>query len=172
MHYKCVIASQLTRDGTESNPCPRNYSNDSAVKRVGLWKSFDLDIILAQKDELFKSVRINKPLAVDEFPLQFPFEGHDISCIKLSHESYLSVDMIYSKTIDITIMTKGVIFTCGGFSFATIWCVNLFILFNYHSRNIDGFNDPNGGAVLLEFRTMISLNNFIKSFLKIALVCH
>ena len=33
-----------------------------------------------------------------------------------------------------------------------------------HSRNIDGFNDPNGQAVLLEFRTMMSLNNFIKSF--------
>ena len=30
----------------------------SAVKRVGLWKSLDLDIILAQGDELFKSVRI------------------------------------------------------------------------------------------------------------------
>ena len=29
----------------------------SAVKRVGLWKLLDLDIILAQGDELFKSVK-------------------------------------------------------------------------------------------------------------------
>ena len=47
--------------------------------------------------------------------------------------------------------------------FATIWCVNSFFLFDSHIRNIDGFNDPNGRAVLLEFRTMMSLNNFIKS---------
>ena len=48
--------------------------------------------------------------------------------------------------------------------FATIWCVNSFFLFDSHICNIDGFNDPNGRAVLLEFRTMMSLNNFIKSF--------
>ena len=59
---------------------------------------------------------------------------------------------------------NGAIFTCGGFSFATIWCVNSFFLFDSHSPNIDGFNDPNGRAVLLEFCTMMSLNNFIKSF--------
>ena len=64
----------------------------SAVKRMGLWKSIDLNI-LAQGDELFKSVRINKPLAVDEFPLIFPFEGHDISCQRLSHESHIFVDI-------------------------------------------------------------------------------
>ena len=47
---------------------------------MGLWKSLDLDIILAQGDELFKSIRINKPLAADELPLTVLFEGHDISC--------------------------------------------------------------------------------------------
>ena len=56
---------------------------------------------------------------------------------------------------------NGAIFTCGGFSFATIWCVNSFFLFDSH---IDGFNDLNGRAVLLEFRTMMFLNNFIKCF--------
>ena len=35
--------------------------------------------------------------------------------------------------------------------FATIWCVNSFFLFDSHICNIDGFNDPNGRAVLLEF---------------------
>ena len=65
----------------------------SAVKRVGLWKSLDLDIIFAQGDELFKSVRFNKPLAVDELPLTFSFAGHDISCQRLSHESHLFFDI-------------------------------------------------------------------------------
>ena len=39
-----------------------------------------------------------------------------------------------------------------------------FFLFDSHSDNIDDFNDPNGQVVFLEFRTMMSLNNFIKSF--------
>ena len=123
VHCKYVKASQLTREGIESNPGPRNYAIKkallashhqghsryrdsagmqctsiayfsiicSAVKRVGLWKLFDLDIILAQGNELFKSVGINKPLAVDELPFTFSFEGHDIPCQRLSHESNLIV---------------------------------------------------------------------------------
>ena len=59
---------------------------------------------------------------------------------------------------------NGAIFTCGGFSFAKIWCVNSFFFFDSHSRNIDSFDDPNGQAVLLQLCNMISLNNFIKSF--------
>ena len=97
----------------------------SAVKREGLWKSLDLDIRFRQGHELFKSVTINKPLAVDELPLTFSFEGHDISCQRLSHESHLFVD------IDVNLFENcrhynsnqrgnGAIFTCGGFSFATI----------------------------------------------------
>ena len=74
--------------------------------------------------------------------------------------------IIYSKTIDITIVTRGVMvqYLHVDLVFATIWCVNSFFLFDSHICNIDGFNDPNGRAVLLEFRTMMSLNNFIKSF--------
>ena len=62
----------------------------SSVKRVGLWKFLDLDITLAQGDEL-GSIN-DKPRAVDELPLKFSFEGHDISCHKLSRESHLFVD--------------------------------------------------------------------------------
>ena len=117
-------ASQLTREGIESNPGPRNYTikkallpSDqqghsrygdsagmectsiayltiiySAVKMVVLWKSLDLDIVLAQGYELFKSVGINNPLAVDELRLSFSLEGCDISCQRLSEESYFVVD--------------------------------------------------------------------------------
>ena len=200
LHYKCVKASQLTREDIKSNPGPRNYAIKkallashhqghsrygdsagmqctiiayfsiiySAVKRVGLWKSLDLDIILAQGDELFQSVRINEPLAVDELPLTFSFEGHDISCQRLCHESHLFVDIdnLFEnyRHYNSDQMGNGAIFTCGGFSFATIMVCELFFLFDSHNRNIDGFNDPNSRAVLFEFRTMMPLKNFIKSF--------
>ena len=40
-------------------------------------------------------------------------------------------------------------------------------LFDSHNRNIEGFPDPNGRAVLLEFRLILSLNNFIKRFYQV-----
>ena len=90
---------------------------------MGLRKLLDLDIILAQKYELFKSFRINKPHSVDELPLKFSFECHDICCLKLSHESHLFLDMIYSKTIDITKMTKGLMvqYLDGFFKYQLRW---------------------------------------------------
>ena len=162
LHYKCVKASQLTREDIKSNPGPRNYAIKkallashhqghsrygdsagmqctiiayfsiiySAVKRVGLWKSLDLDIILAQGDELFQSVRINEPLAVDELPLTFSFEGHDISCQRSSHESrlFVVIDNLFEnyRHYNSDQRGNGTIFTYGRFSFATIWCVNSF----------------------------------------------
>ena len=59
---------------------------------------------------------------------------------------------------------NGAISTCVGFSFAKIWCVNSFFIFDSHSRNIDGFNNPNGQAVLLDVCNMMFLKSFIKSF--------
>ena len=114
------------------------------------------------------SAGINKKLAIDELPLKFPFEGHDIFFQRLSNENHLFVDI--DKVFENYRHYKnnqrgnGAIFKCGGLSLATIWCMNSFFLFGSSSHNIDGFNDPNDADVLLEFRTMISLNNFIKSF--------
>ena len=102
----------------------------SAVKREGLWKLLDLDIRFRQGHELFKSVTINKPLAVDELPLTFSFEGHDISCQRSSHESrlFVVIDNLFENYIHYNSDQRGngTIFTYGRFSFATIWCVNSF----------------------------------------------
>ena len=105
-----------------------------------------LDIVLTQGGKLFKFVRLNKPLAVDELPLTFSFEGHDIFCQRLSHKSHLfvNIDNLFEnyRHYNSDQRGNGAIFTCGGF--ITIWCVNSFFLFDSDSRNIDGFNDPNG----------------------------
>ena len=56
------------------------------------------------------------------------------------------------------------IFTSAGFSIAIIWWNNSLFVFDSHSRNADGCHDPNGKAILLEFRLVSSLNSYIKSF--------
>ena len=107
-------------------------------------------------------------LAVDEFSLTFSHEGHDISCKRLAHESHLfvGIDKLFEnyRSYNSNQKDNGATFTCCRFSFATIWCMNSFYLFDSDSSNIDSFNDLNSRAVLLEFRTMMSLNNFIKFF--------
>ena len=97
----------------------------SAIKNIGLWKSHDLDYILDQGDRIFKSVGINQPLAVDELPLNLAVEGASASVTMLARESSL-----FSETNEPFKNFRqdsdrdrgsGAIFTCGGFSVATIW---------------------------------------------------
>ena len=132
-------------------------------QKVGSVEIVRFRYIDAQGDELFKSVRINKSLAGDELPFTFSFRVM-ISLAKKSH-LFVDIDNLFKNyrhhICDQT--GNGAMFTCGGFSLAAIWCVNSFFLFDSNSRNIDGFNDPNGQTVILEFCTMISLKNFIKS---------
>ena len=59
---------------------------------------------------------------------------------------------------------NGAIFTRAGFSIAIIWWNNSIFVFDSHSRNADGYHDPNGKAILLEFCLVSSLNSYIKSF--------
>ena len=63
----------------------------SSIKRLRLWKSFDLDYAMEQGGKMFKKVREDKKLyeylAVDELPLNFPLEGSNVSARRLAHES-------------------------------------------------------------------------------------
>ena len=45
-----------------------------------------------------------------------------------------------------------------------MWNKISIVLVNSHSRNDQGFHDPNIKATLLEFRSMLSFNNFLKAF--------
>ena len=45
-----------------------------------------------------------------------------------------------------------------------IWGGNGVFLFDFHIRNVEGFPDPNGNAVLFEFMLITSFNTFIKRF--------
>ena len=45
-----------------------------------------------------------------------------------------------------------------------MWNKASVFLFDSHSRNDQGFHDPDGKATLLEFRSMTSLNKFLKTF--------
>ena len=53
-----------------------------------------------------------------------------------------------------------------------IWSRNGIFLLDSQSGNIKGFSEPSGGAILLEFRLIKSLNNFIKRFYQLNVQTH
>ena len=117
---------------------------------------------------LFKKLAINQPLAVDELPHVVNIERYNIHIdFFLQHSDIFGYnDNLFEhiRNLDSSQTGNGVIFTCGRLSVSLIWGRNGVFLFDSHIRNIEGFADPKGSAVLLEFRLIRSLNNFIKRF--------
>ena len=40
----------------------------STIKRVSVWKTWDIDYILEKGDQLYKSLNVYTPLCIDELP--------------------------------------------------------------------------------------------------------
>lgn len=56
----------------------------SAIKKVLIWKSFDLDYIFEKGGELFKRLGKYRPLLMDELPSDVLMEGSIVEIEKLS----------------------------------------------------------------------------------------
>ena len=115
----------------------------SAIKSVRLWKSFDLDNVLEQGDKIFKDVcnarGVLEALVNDELPLNLQIEGASISVTRLALESNLFSERnnLFENYIHYSPSEKGngAIFTCAGYSIATIWSNNDVFIFDSHSHN-------------------------------------
>ena len=140
----------------------------SAIKDINIWKSDELDYILNEGDRIFNLVGLKKPLSVDELLLDISLEGFNISVNLLAHESgvFMGEKNLFENIRQKSGKNQGnrVIFTCGGFSVVVIWSQDSAFPHDFHSRNEGGFHDPNRHVVLLKFDSIISLNNYIKTF--------
>ena len=140
----------------------------SAIKSIEIWKTFDLDYILEQGENIFKQVGVYQPLTVDELPNDISIEGTHVSAKMLAHESnvFVGKENLFEnyRHYDSTEKGNGAIFTCADFSVAVLWSQHYVYVFDSYSRNSSGFHDSNGKAVLLKFCSINSLNNDLKSF--------
>ena len=97
---------------------------------------------------------MNQAFAVDELPLNISIEGIHISTEMLARESNLFAERNYLfanyRNYTESERSDGTIFTCACFSTGIKWWTNSVFAFDSHSRNTDGYHDPNGKAVLLE----------------------
>ena len=140
----------------------------SAIKSIEIWKTFDLDYILEQGENIFKQVGVYQPLTVDELPNDISIEGTHVSAKMLAHESnvFVGKENLFEnyRHYDSTEKGNGAIFTCADFSVAVLWSQHYVYVFDSYSRNSSGFHDSNGKAILLKFCSINSLNNDLKSF--------
>ena len=87
-----------------------------------------------------------------------PLESTSVSARRLARESLLFAEknnlLENYRHFSESNRGNGAIFTCGGYSVATIWTKNNVFLFDSHSCNTYGLHGPNGRAALSSFSTV------------------
>ena len=93
----------------------------SIVKKVSIWKSYDLDYILEKGDETFKHLGISRPLFMSELPRNILIENTVIEIDMLdNHFGLLGKDNIFEENTLTRDTGNGLIFMTGGFTISLI----------------------------------------------------
>ena len=125
----------------------------SLMKKVSIWKPWDLDYILDNGDAVFKTIGIMRALSMYELPQNIMIENNNIEIEMLSeHFGLLGQKNIFQDHNSICDTGNGLIFTTSGFSFSLIWSKNCIFLFDSHSRDQNGIFVSSGTSVLLSFK--------------------
>ena len=136
----------------------------SLVKKVSIWKSWDLDYILENGDAVFKSIGMLRALSTNELPHHIMIEDNSIE-IEMLTECFGCLgqsDLFENHKINCD-FSNGLIFTTGGFSFSLIWSKNSIFLFDSHSRDQTGAFVSTGSSVVLSFKHLIDVEHYIKA---------
>ena len=139
----------------------------SVIKRVSVWTMSDLDYVLENGDCLYKSLNTNLTLNADELPKNVTIEGCSLNVILLENETGVMNTTDELNFLKISFQTKtntgtGAIFFINGYTFALIWHKLGIFLCDSHSRNEEGFITSDGASVLLKFKTLDDVQNYIQ----------
>ena len=134
----------------------------SIIKRVSLWKSFDLDYILDHGDTIFKTIGIPRSPFLNELPQSIAIENTNID-IKLlaNYFGFFRQTKILENHMT-TDIGNGLIFTTDGYSFSLIWNKTSVSLFESHGRDKNGSFTNDGTAVVLSFECLDDVDLYIR----------
>ena len=126
-----------------------------------------LDYVLENGDCLFKSLNTNLTLNVDELPRNVTIEGCSLKVILLENETGVMNATDQLNFLKISFQTKtntgtGAIFFINCYTFALIWHKLGIFLCDSHSRNEEGFITSDRASVLLKFKTLDDVQNYIE----------
>ena len=135
------------------------------VKKVSLWKSFDLDYVLDRGDEVYKQLNKKGFLLILDLPSVVAVEEHPFHVNMIHNETgFLSQNntgFISASCNSLLDTGTGILFLINGFTFSIIWGKSTFNVFDSHSRDFEGFTSPNGTSVLLQFRSVHAVEKYI-----------
>ena len=141
------------------------------VRRISIWKSFDLDFILHKGDAIFKGIDVNRSLHAKELPEQIFVEANcfNIRVIKqIDVKQPSDLDKVSTGFfIDIKMLSNDNV--NGALIFADELCVTIlknkcsFFIFNSHSHDPDGkiVETCIGQSILIEFSNIKDVCEYI-----------
>ena len=141
----------------------------ASIKRVSVWKTYDLDNILNLGNALYKNIGMNRSLALVELPDNVEIYEHQIQVFKLKNEYgmlsriiFKNTDFIHESMRNCEDTGNGLLFLTNGYTFAIIWAKQNYFLFDSHSHNKEGLMADDGNSILLEFRSTNELLEYIQ----------
>ena len=124
----------------------------SSIKRVSIWKPWDLDYVLEHGDALFKDNNILRPLSVEVLPETVLINGHVLKVEMLSNVNrLLGASILFDNEL---LPGNGLLFTKNGYCFSLIWAKQNVFLFDSHSRNKEGSFVESGSSIFLAFKSL------------------
>ena len=137
----------------------------SVIKRVTLWTTSDLDYILENGDSMYKSLNTDNILNVDDLPHNISVEGYMLTVTMLQNETgAISTNNqfdLLERSYKENNTGNRLIFFISGYTFSLIWSKSAFFLCNTHSRDEKGYITSNGTSVLLKFKSLHDVQNYI-----------
>ena len=139
----------------------------ASVKRVSVWKTWDLDNVLESGDKLYKNIGIHRSLSLDDLPHKVELYGHQIQVLKLKNEYGIlsrenNTDFIQESMRNCEDTGNGVLFLTNGYTCANIWSKQNYFLFDSHGHNEKGLMAGDGRSILLGFRCTNDLQKYIR----------
>ena len=137
----------------------------SAIRRVALWNTTDLDFILSEGDQLYKGLSVGTFISADELPQTIDIENNVVYVEKLRFQqgTMRHTEKFFSSSYDSNINNgNGFLLFIDGYTLSVIWNKANFFLFDSHSRNKDGQISENGTSVLLKFRSLNAVEKYVR----------
>ena len=139
----------------------------SKVKRVCLWKSWELDFILSQGNDLYRSLGHDRYLSFEDLPDFICYENNAMFIERIKTEEGLFQHNVASSILSTSYdrsdqRGNGLIFVISGFMFSLIWDNSSVYLFDSHSRDKNGQISAFGTSVLLKFKSLNDVETYIK----------
>ena len=140
----------------------------SCIKRVGVWKSWDLDNILVHGDNLHKWIGKIRSVELNELPAEVKICDRPFQAIKLKNDYGLfphywdTIDVLATSMSECEDIGHGVLVLVNGYTSAVIWAKSSYYLFDSHGHDSEGIMAENGTSILLMFQTTKELQKYIK----------